>query len=204
MNQTSAMHPTSPVHPTSLMQQALGQDWDALPAPLRRHYQFASHTTVGTLDVAYPRWMQPLLTGLRQIGALVHRRGERLPTQVAKRMDNDGLTQRWHRDIRFADGQSIVFRSHWRYAGSNRLVEYVNPLLGLCMAVSVENGCLHYRGQHFELKLGTLRLPLPEWLLLGHTEIVEKPLDDERFIMNFHIRHPLFGETFRYGGEFRA
>lgn len=188
----------------SLMQQALGKDWNALPAPLRRHYQRDGHTTVGALDIAYPRWMQPLLSGLRRIGALVHRRGERVPTTVAKQMDADGLIQRWHRDIRFADGQLIVFKSHWRYAGGNHLVEYVNPFLGLCMAVSVENGCLRYRGRHFELKLGALRLPLPEWLLLGHTEIVERALDDERFVMDFRIRHPLFGETFRYGGEFRA
>jgi hypothetical protein len=192
------------VNQPSLMQKALGKDWHALPAPLRRHYQHAGHTTIGTLDIAYPGWMQPLLTALRQIGALVHRRGEDVPTRLAKHMDSDGLTQRWHRDIRFADGQTIVFKSHWRHAGGNRLVEYVTPFLGLCMAVSLEDGCLRYRGCHFELKLGALRLPLPEWLLLGHTEIVEKALDEERFVMDFRIRHPLFGETYRYSGEFRA
>lgn len=188
----------------SLMQQALGPHWDHLPEPLRRHYQRAGHTTEGALDIAYPRWMQPLLSALHRIGALVHRPGERVPTSVAKHMDGDQLTQHWHRDIRFTDGQTIVFKSHWRYGGGNRLVEYVNPFLGLCMAVSVEDGCLHYTGQHFVLKLGKLELPLPEWLLIGHTTIVERSIDERSFVMDFRVTHPLFGETYRYGGEFRA
>lgn len=140
----------------------------------------------------------------RHLGALLLRTGERVPTAVEKHMDHDGQTQRWQRDIRFADGQHVIFKSHWRYGSGNRLVEFVNPFLGLCMAVSVCDGKPHYCGRHFVLKLSPLQLTLPENLLIGHTTIVEEALDDERFDMDFRVAHWLLGETYRYGGEFRA
>lgn len=184
----------------SLMQQALGPQWAALPAPLKTHYGLQAHTTHGGLNIAYPGFMSPLLSALRHLGALVNRRGEAVPTAVAKHMDGD--TQHWQRSIRFADGQEIIFASHWQAGRDNRLTEYVNRHLGLCMAVEVKDDTLIYEGRHFVLRLGALKLPLPEWLLLGHTHISERALDENRFIMDFRITHPIFGEVYRYGGEF--
>ncbi len=185
----------------SLMQQALGpQQWEALPAPLKTHYRLKPHTTHGGLSIAYPRFMSPLLHALRRFGALVNRRGEAVPTAVAKHMADD--TQHWRRSIRFADGQEIIFASQWQAEGGNRLTEYVNRHLGLCMAVKVENDTLIYEGCHFVLRVGALKLRLPENLLLGHTHIVERAIDDQNFVMDFRVTHPIFGEVYRYGGKF--
>lgn len=45
-----------------------------------------------------------------------------------------------------------------RLAGT-LLIEYVSPLMGLRMAVSVVDGKLHYSGQHSEYKIGAGTLP---------------------------------------------
>ena len=66
------------------------------------------------------------------------------------------------------------------------------------------NGKLHYTGRYFVAKLGPVKLPIPEWLLLGHTTITETALDDDRFAMDFRLIHPLFGQIYRYAGTFRA
>lgn len=190
------------MHTQALMQQALGPQWEQLPPVLQKHYQLASHTDVGALDIEYPGFMQVPLSLLHRIGALLHRRGEAVPTTVEKWMD--GRTQHWKRTISFADGRKIYFKSHWHYAGGNELIEYVNPFLGLRMAASVDDGKLIYTGRSFILKLGALKLPIPEWLVLGHTSIVETALDDERFAMDFRLKHPLFGQIYRYAGTFRA
>ena len=100
----------------------------------------------------------------------------------------------------FAAGQVVEFNSYWVRAGGNLLIEYVNPLLGLQMAVHVENDQLHYHGVRFILKLGPLLLPIPEWLALGHTSIVETGAADNHFAMDFRLTHPLFGQIFRYAG----
>jgi hypothetical protein len=186
----------------SLMQRALGDDWNKLPPALQAHYQFGTTTDIGHLDIEYPRFMQPYLTLLKVFGALINRRGHNLSTKVEKSVVND--RQNWRRTITYPDGKVVYFNSFWVSAKDNQLIEFVNPLLGLQMAMHVEDGKLHYSGVKFIAKLGPLMLPIPEWLALGHTTIVEEAVDDTHFVMDFRLTHPLFGEVFRYAGKFQA
>jgi len=185
-----------------LMQSALGDDWDQLPPALQAHYQAESNVDVGVLTIEYPPLMRPYLFLLNLTGALLNRAGTASEAKVHKRML--GNRQYWRREIRFADGELVRFNSHWEYVGGSQLIEYVNPLFGLRMSVQVEEGKLLYQGVHVVCKLGSLRLPIPEWLLLGHTTIVEQAHDDGSFSMDFRLRHPWFGQVYRYAGRFRT
>ena len=91
-------------------------------------------------------------------------------------------------------------RINGEVADGHQLSEHVNPLLGLPIVVHVEHDQLHYHGVRFVLKLGPLLLPIPEWLALGHTSIVETGAADNHFAMDFRLTHPLFGQIFRYAG----
>lgn len=184
----------------SIMQSALGDDWVRLPASLQAHYQFGPNVDVGYLDIEFPAWMKPYLWLLHRCGALLPRSGRQIPTQVEK--DVVGDHQHWRRTMRFADGKHVTFNSVWVSAGKNRLIEYVNPMMGLEMAVRVEGDHLHYEGVRFVLKLGRVLIGLPEWLILGHTTIVERALPGDAFAMDFRLTHPVFGQVFRYAGSF--
>lgn len=186
----------------SLMQSALGADWDKLPPALQAHYRFGTTTDTGHLDIEYPQFMQPCLSVLRVFGALVNRSGRRVSTRVEKSVVGD--RQYWRRTLTYPDGKVVCFNSFWVAVGSNQLIEFVNPVLGLQMAPRVEEGRLHYRGVQFVVKLGPLLLPIPEWLVLGRTTIVEEAVDDSHFAMDFRLTHPLLGQVFRYSGKFRA
>lgn len=186
----------------SLMQQALGADWEKLPPALQAHYRFGTTTDTGQMDIEYPRFMQPLLSVLRRFGALVNRRGQGVTTVVEKCVIRE--RQHWRRTITYPDGKAIYFNSFWVFAGRGEVIEFVNPVLGLQMAPYVIGNKLHYRGIRFVAKLGRLLLPIPEWLVLGHTTIVEEAIDETHFAMDFRLTHPLFGEVFRYSGEFEA
>ena len=186
----------------SLMQRALGDDWDKLPPALQAHYSYGTTIDTGHMDIEYPCFMQPYLGLLRLFGALVNRRGRHLPTRVEQNDVNE--RQYWRRTIRYPDAKVIYFNSHWVHAGDNQLIEFVNPALGLQMSVHVEGVELHYRGVRFVMKLGTVLLPIPEWLVLGHTSIVERAVDDTQFAMDFRLTHPLLGQVFRYSGTFEA
>ncbi|MCL2635665.1 MAG: DUF4166 domain-containing protein, partial [Betaproteobacteria bacterium] len=186
----------------SLMQMALGADWDKLPLSLQAHYRFGTTIDSGHMDIEYPRWMQPCLSVLRCLGALVDRRGRQVATVVEKEVV--GNRQFWRRTLTYPDGRTRRFDSFWVAAGDGHLIEFVNPLLGLRMAPYVEDGRLHYRGIEFVAKPGPWLLPIPEWLLLGHTTIVEEALDDNHFAMDFRLTHPLFGQLFHYSGPFAA
>jgi hypothetical protein len=183
-----------------LMQRALGAQWDELPPALKAHYAGPASVDVGALDVEYPRFMQPAVDALHWLGALVNRRGTAVPTLVEKWFD--GERQHWRRTLRYADGKQVFFASHWVHAGGNELIEYVNRFLGLCMAVHVADGALHYAGRYFVLRIGRWLVKLPEAAALGHTVIVERALDAERFSMDFRLIHPLFGQIYRYSGVF--
>lgn len=186
----------------SLMQRALGDDWHKLPPSLQAHYRFGVTVDEGRMNIEYPLFMQPYLSVLRIFGALVDRKGPNLPTVVEK--NNIGERQYWRRRIVFPDGKAILFNSFWVLDKNKQLIEFINPVLGLQMAVHVENGKLHYRGIRFVARLGRLLLPIPEWLVLGHTTIVEEAIDDTHFAMDFRLTHPLLGQVFRYSGEFES
>ncbi|MDH5693276.1 MAG: DUF4166 domain-containing protein [Gammaproteobacteria bacterium] len=186
----------------SIIRKALGDQWHALPTVLRAHYQEDDNSDIGALDVEYPWFMQYYLNFLRLFGALVNKRGKEIPTTVEKTLAN--RVQHWRRTITFPNGKTLIFRSRWVYTGGNELIEYVNPFLGLRMAVKVEDGKLLYSGRSYILKLGSLLIPIPEALVLGHTTIEEVGLDENHFAMDFRLTHPLFGQLFRYAGKFRT
>lgn len=186
----------------SLMQGALGAQFELLPAALQAHYKAGAAEEHGFMDIEYPRWMQPFLTLLRLVGALINRAGQQVPTQVEK--SDNGLQQSWRRSIRYPDGKVVYFNSTLVAGEGNRLIEYVNPILGLEMAVRVEAGKLYYEGVRFVVKLGRMLVPIPEWLLLGHTTIAEEAVDATHFAMDFRLTHPLFGPIFRYAGTFEV
>lgn len=186
----------------SLMQCALGDDWRKLPPALQAHYRVGTTIDTGHLDIEYPRFMQPYLGLLRLFGALINRPGRNVSTVVEKSVL--GKRQVWRRTITYADQQIVHFNSFWVHAGCNELIEFVNPVLGLQMAVHVEDGRLCYRGVRFVAKVGRWLLPIPEWLALGHTTIVEAALTDTRFAMDFRVTHSLLGQVFRYSGEFET
>ena len=189
---------------THLMRDILGNDWHRLPPALQAHYRPGPDgvaTDKGHLDISYPRALQPLMSVLYALGALVNRRGDQVATTVVKRYCTDG--EHWARTMTFDDGQTMRFNSVWKRGPNHSVIEYVNPILGLEMQPYVVGPRLHYRGVRFVITLGRWHLGMPEWLL-GHTTILEEAIDDGHFKMDFRLTHPLWGQVFRYSGTFRA
>jgi len=187
---------------TTLLQHALGADWARLPPALRLHYSPGASRDVGHMDIEYPRGMQPVLWLLARLGALVSRRGQAVSTTVEKSVV--GARMHWHRTLRYADGRVQRFNSVWEAGPNGHLIEFVNPWLGLQMQPFVVGRQLHYRGVRFVCRVGGRMLGIPEWMVLGHTTIVETALDDHHFAMDFRMTHPILGQLFRYAGQFRA
>ncbi len=189
----------------SLMQQALGKQWEQLPQGLQAHYENDANNhnhAEGQLTIDYPRFMQWPLNLLRLMGALVNQRGKNIPTTVERRMI-DG-EQHWHRTLAFP-AQPIHFQSRFMLdTQKNEFIEYTNRYLGLRMHAFVENEALYYESCGYVIRVFGVKIPLPEWLALGHARIVETAIDDESFAMDFRLIHPLLGEIFCYQGQFRT
>jgi hypothetical protein len=187
------------------MQQALGDQWQALAKPLQHHYTNdtqGKNIAEGHLTIDYPGWMQWPLHALRLFGALINRRGKDLPTRVVSQMDNG--RQNWHRTVQFRDAGQIHFKSYFvLQEDRNELIEFTNPFLGIRVALQVDElGRLHYESNAYVLKLGKCLIPLSDRWLLGRAYILETANSDGGFNMVFRLKHTFLGEVFSYQGCF--
>ena len=88
------------------------------------------------------------------------------------------------------------------YHQGNELIEFVGGGFGLYLKLTVENNRLVYRSNGHLWQVGKLRVPIPDVLFLGHATIIEAAVFEPSFELDFKINHPLFGETYSYGGLF--
>lgn len=186
----------------SPIQTVLGPAWEQLPHALRIHHAAGACIDTGYLDIDYPAWMQTILNLLHLFGVLINQAGTGLPTEVRKHMQQD--RQSWQRCVTLSDGVVKRFNSEWQPLASGEIEERVNRFLALRMRPSVHATGLQYAGTCYVLRLGRLKLHLPEWLLLGHTTIVETALGPDCFAMDFRLNHPWFGQLYRYAGIFHT
>lgn len=185
-----------------VMGRVLGEGWASLHPGLQAHHRLGATCDDGHMDVEFPWFMRPVLAVLGGCGILVNRAEAAVHTVVHKHMEAEGL--QWRRTLTFANGRRLHFNSVWTSSRDGELVEYVNRVLGLRMAVRVVEGRLHYEGLSLVLRWGQRCWHVPEWLGLGHTVIEEVGLDDTHFRMDFRLIHPWFGQVFRYAGRFEA
>jgi hypothetical protein len=88
------------------------------------------------------------------------------------------------------------------YQKGNEIIEYIGCGFGLYLKLTVENNKLVYRSNRHLWQIGSLRIPIPDVLFLGHATITETAISEDEFELDFKIVHALFGETYRYGGSF--
>lgn len=189
--------------------QALGEEWHKLHPLVRRHYDIRpgvdSHIVIeGVMDeVDFSRRAAPLIAMAGLFGALLGKRGRAIPVTVCNTTRGDSPAMHWHRTFRYPGAAPRLFESRMAYAGGNEIIEYVRFNLGIRMAMSVEDGALCFESRGFRWDNSALPIPIPDLLLLGHSRIVERAIDAENFAIEFETRHPLYGRSFAYNGQFR-
>ncbi len=190
----------------NILQKALGEDWNKLPAVIQRHYSVPidSNTCLkGNMEIGYPNLLWPLINLIHLCGGLVSRRGKRVETLVEKTISAQNATLYWKRTLTYPDSRKDYFYSHMVYLQAHELIEMVRFGFGLRLKVSVKNGNLVYRSNGHIWQYGKLRLTFPDWLVLGEATIIEHAVSDQQFRLDFSIRHPLWGKCYWYHGTFQ-
>lgn len=191
-----------------VFQAVLGPQWQALGEVIRRHYFLRPYsddriTVSGVMHEVHHNWLARLMMPFARIaGALVPYRGRDVPIDVHYDCRPDDGNIYWNRVFRFDGRPPFHFRSHMEQTGPGQVIEFVRLGIGLRLRVSAEDGALVFRDAGYVWRLFGLDVPLPVGLLLGRAYVEERPVDAERFSMKMHLRHPLFGEVFRYSGSF--
>ena len=188
-----------------LLQKALGNDWNKLPLVIRRHYSVPKNSNTrlkGSMEIGYPNFLLPLIVLIHFCGGLVSRRGKNIETLVEKTISPQNTELCWQRTLTYPDNHKDYFYSRMVYLQNHELIETVRFGFGLRLKVSVENRCLVYRSNGHIWQCGGLRLIFPDWLVLGEATIIEDPISDRQFRLDFSIKHPLWGNSYWYHGIF--
>lgn len=190
-----------------MMQKVLGEDWDLLPEVIQRHYRISDgqqSCLEGTLTIDYPNAQLPMVWLIHLFGGLLLWRGQAAQVRVEKTVGaSDGDVLDWHRTITYPDGRSDYFRSRMQFVAEHQVIETIGFGFGLLMDVVVDEGGLRYRSLGHFWQWRGWRLPIPDWLLLGSATISERALSEDVFYLDFTIRHPLWGVSYCYRGDFR-
>lgn len=191
-----------------VIRQALGTDWDKLHPAVRRHYDISAEGVSelklnGTMDeVDHANVITPFMWIAQVFGALVPYRGKNLPVEVYNHAEAGRNTLFWKRHFHFPGRKPFYFFSRMETLRDNLIVEYVRYRMGICMAMSEQNGTLCYESRGYIWNIGPLTVRIPDWLMLGNATIVERGIDEKTIQLEFNIQHPLFGRTFTYSGSF--
>ncbi len=192
-----------------VIERALGERWNKLDTIIKLHYGLTPGCETqlylrGTMREVYHSKIGKLfLLPGRLFGALVPYKGKQIPTEVRNWTTSDNhQAMYWHRQLFFPNRSPAIFRSRMEHILDDEIVEYVNYGLGIRLKTFTRNNALHFRSLGYIWKLGPLTLSIPNWLILGDAEIVEKAISDNELFVDFNMVHPLFGRTFAYSGSF--
>lgn len=200
--------------PVPEFQTVLGDaNWQRLGTVVREHYSLRPFTTDqmtvhGHMDEVWHARIAKLFMPMgRLFGALVPHQGREVPIDVHYSCRSTDAGLYWDRRFHFPGRPVFHFRSHMVVADAARheVIEYVRFGLGLRLRVTAEDGALVFRDVGYVWRIGRLQLPMPLHLVLGRAYVEERPVpgDEAAFTMKMTIRHPWWGELFRYSGRFR-
>jgi hypothetical protein len=192
-----------------VIQQALGERWNKLDTIIKLHYGLKPGCDTqlylqGTMREVYHSKIGKLfLLPGRIFGALVPYKGREIPTEVKNwTSEENQQAMYWHRKLFFPNKKPVIFRSRMEHIHDNEIIEYVNYGMGIRLRTYTRDSALHFRSLGYVWKIGPITLSIPNWVILGDAEIVEKAISDKELIVDFTMTHPLFGKTFSYSGSF--
>jgi hypothetical protein len=186
------------------------EDWGRLPVAIWRRFskRLADGDTViyvGEVDEAslsrIGRW---ITQAARVIGGPLPTSAQTgVPMIVAVTEDAATGGQIWTRICSRRNGFPQVIHSSKRFEGPTGLEEYIGFGVSMGLRIFVENEVLLFRSAGYSIRLGRLRLPLPEWLTPGDLTVSHADLGGGAFRFTLEIVHPRFGKLLRQSVVFR-
>lgn len=174
--------------------------WSELPGPVQRRFskRIAPDEAVfyrgRVTETRLSRSGRLLAFLARLIGApLPKRDGATGPAVVTVTEDPSFGGQSWTRIYGSAGRAPQVIHSVKRFRGKTGLEEYVGYGIGMALTVSVEDGAIHFRSDHYFVELGRMRLRLPAALTPCTMLIVHREEGNGEFTFRLSLRHARLG-----------
>jgi len=197
--------PKSDAPPVSVYQRVLRDEFRSLAPELRAYFSAPPAGSVGRGTGVYEvagsrvRWLTPVFAFLAGRRILFPEFARDVPFTVTNIPGpGDGLSAR--REFHFPGRDRVM--QDTMHVVDGRLHDFLGRRGGLevRLALSVVGGGLRMASDGVWLHLGAVRLPLPA-LFAARVTLDESWVDGCQRV-DVRMRHPLFGEIFRYSGAF--
>lgn len=187
-----------------IFQSVFGQQWAALPPVMKKHYAVRPYTddqvkVEGRLDVTISSFVSLMA---RLTGMLLAYSGKDVPVTVTFRSDKSGAFH-FVRTFHFVDHGDVTFHSRMERIKGNELVEFMRFGIGWKLAYLWDGSKVVLQHRGYVWRILGMMIPVPLAWIIGKGHAEEVPLSEDRFSMWTHAKHPLFGKTFGYAGEFK-
>jgi hypothetical protein len=185
------------------------QDWDLLPCAIRRRFskRLAGGATaiyVGMIDSMRVSPSGRLLAqALRLVGApLPLHLDTNVPSIVSVTEDLATGGQIWTRLYARRGGFPQIIQSSKRFTGPTGLEEYIGRGITMALVPKATATALIFKSAGYSIRLGRLRLAIPQWLMPGHVTVTHEEVTPEIFRFTLELRHAFFGVLLRQSGLF--
>lgn len=185
-------------------------EWASLPPRVRR--RFSKRLAGGRTAVYIGEVLETRMTNagwcLAQLarligGPLPTSREANMPSVVTVTEDMATGGQIWTRLYARRNGFPQIIHSSKRFAGPTGIEEYLGRGFGMALGLSVRNGALAFRSEHYFLQIFGRRLRLPRWLSPGEMTVTHAERNDGRFEFILQVKHPRFGLMILQSAAFR-
>ena len=192
-----------------IFESVFGVPWETLPPVMQKHYAVRAHSrdrvvVTGTMNIRRGLLIRLLSPVLKLIGALVPYDGTGIPVTVTFYSGPGDSAFHFDRVFNFTDKPPFRFHSRLEAGRDREMIEFMRGGIGW-RAVYQANGprvALQHRG--YVWRVGRFLVPVPLTWIIGKGAAEEEALTDDTFKMWMTITHPVFGESYRYEGNFRV
>ena len=191
-----------------IFQPIFGQQWNALPKVMRSHYAncaFCDDVVIaeGMMEIEFSKIFASLSWLLRRLEILIAKRGKNIFTRVTFRSKSDSSFLHFEREFFFEKNHPEKFFSAMVQLKENKVAEVMNYGISWIFFYNFNDQKVTLNHQGYALKIGKFFLPLPLTFLLGKGYAEEVAISDDEFAMKMKITHTIFGEIYRYQGQFK-
>lgn len=201
-----------PLDPDPRFKHLLGaKAWARLPKAIRR--RFSKHLQ-GDASLVYQGRVTEMRMNLagRALAFALRLIGAPLPfdrTSVGRSavviVTEDAASggQFWIRQYSRSSGFPQMVSSSKRFDGPTGLEEYIGYGIGIALRLESSDNALFFVSDHYFIKLGSRRLPLPKWLYPGQLVIGHEELGGGYFRFSLDLSHRFLGAVMRQDAVFQ-
>jgi hypothetical protein len=181
--------------------------WASLPVAVQHRFGLAAnaqpHSYDGGMEVRANLAGLMFATVCRLIGTpLAPFVGADVPVRVDVHQTRSGGLV-WDRTYDFPGHAPLHVSSTKVLAADGSLMEVVRGGLGMRLAITAEDGALHFRSRTYFLALAGLRVPIPLLLTPGRAHVIHADQGAGWFRFTLIFAHPILGRTIFQTGLFR-